>query len=423
MIRGLFIFFLASLFYLYDFVLQVAPSVMSKQMMQAFHITAGGFGVISSFYFYSYAPMQIPSGILYDRYGARRIMTGAVLICALGSLFFSLTENVYMAALGRFMIGFGAAFSFVGVLILISRWFPVRYFALLAGITQSMSSLGAIFGEAPLALLIQHTSWRQASIFLSIIGFALSVFFWIFIRDYPHKQTQSAPKTHIFYEWRRLHAVCRHRYTWLIGSYSFTIWAPIVIFAALWGIPYLQAKYPIGVVQASIMISLVWVGIGVGSPLMGWLSDYLHTRKYILALAAAIGLTASLFVFHIPDLSIKWMYPCLFLLGLGSSGQIISFAVVQDCNPAHLVGTASGINNMCILLGGAIFQPLVGYFLHQSRYYVVVDHASVYGLEAYYYALLIIPICYFLSLMIALFLIKESYKAKKIKKSSIKKNK
>ncbi|GGI92595.1 MFS transporter [Legionella impletisoli] len=412
MLHGLFIFFLAACFYLYDFVLQVAPSVMATPIMQAFDVSARGFGLISAFYFYAYAPMQLPAGVLYDRYGPRRVMTTAVLICALGSLFFALTESVLAASLGRFMIGFGSAFSFVGVLILIARWFPERYFALLAGIAQSMSSVGAIFGEAPLAALIKLTSWRQASFILSVIGFGLTLLFWLFIRDYPHQQTQSAPKTKLFYEWRRLHAVCRHAHTWYTGAYAFTTWTPIAVFAALWGVPFLEAKYQISVIAASAMCSMIWVGIGVGSPLLGWLSDYLKSRRMVMVASGSMGLIACLLILYTPNVSQGWMYGCLLLLGLGASGQIVSFAVVKDNNPPHLVGSASGFNNMAILIGGAIFQPIVGFILHHSDEWVMINNAPIYSVNAYQNALLVMPICYLLSVFIALFLIKESFKKK-----------
>ena len=118
------IFFLASSFYLYEFVLQVAPSVMASPMMQTFHVSAEGFGVISAFYFYAYAPMQLPAGLLFDRYGPRKLMTAALMLCALGSFFFASTDSVITASMGRFLIGIGSAFSFIGVLVLASRWFP-----------------------------------------------------------------------------------------------------------------------------------------------------------------------------------------------------------------------------------------------------------------------------------------------------------
>ncbi len=403
------IFFLAASFYLYEFILQVAPSVMAAPMMKTFQVSAEGFGVISAFYFYAYAPMQLPAGLLFDRYGPRKLMTGALLLCALGSFFFASTDSVVTASMGRFLIGIGSAFSFIGVLVLVSRWFPVQHFAILAGVAQSMSSVGAMFGEVPLAALIQQVGWRQASFILALVGFLLALLLWCCIRDFPHQTTQSLPTRRFRDEWRRLVEVCSRPYTWLTGAYAFSIWTPIAVFAALWGVPYLQEKYQVSVVVASGLCSMIWLGIGVGSPLLGWISDRFTSRRVALISSSVFGLSATLILLYMPNVPMSYMYVVLFMLGFGAGGQTVSFAVVTDNNPPHLVGTASGFNNLSVLLGGAIFQPLVGVILHRSAASKVVNGLPEYLMTSYQKALLVMPCCFAVSLILALWLIKESY--------------
>lgn len=406
-----FIFFLAASFYLYEFILQVAPSVMAESMMQTFKVTGQGFGFISAFYFYAYAPTQLPAGVLFDRYGPRKLMTFAIILCALGSAFFASTDSVLTASLGRFLIGIGSAFSFIGVLVLISRWFPPHYFAILAGIAQLMSSVGAMFGEMPLAALINLTGWRIASFILAAVGIILAALFWIFIRDYPHQQNQKIPAHYLREEWKRLVAVCKHGYTWSIGGYAFAIWTPIAVFAALWGVPFLQEKFQISVVTASGLCSMIWIGIGIGSPLLGWLSDKIQNRRISLIISSVLGLVATLVLLYSPQLTIGCTYFILFVLGLGAGGQTVSFAVVKENNSPELVGTASGFNNLSVLIGGALFQPLVGYILQQSQSSRLVNGVPVYSIESYQIALLIMPLCFLASLLIVLFFIKESHPA------------
>ena len=279
------IFLLSASFYLYEYILQVAPSVMADSMMQTFNVNAAGFGIVSAFYFYAYAPMQLPAGVLFDRYGPRKLMTAALLLCALGSFFFASTNQLVTASLGRFLIGIGSAFSFIGVLVLVSRWFKPSQFAILAGITQLMASVGAIFGEMPLAKLISVVGWRNASFILALVGVILAGLMWFIIRDYPQKPTQVTPKRQLIDEWRRLHDVCRHSYTWITGAYACAIWTPIAVFAALWGVPYLQQKFQVSVVVASGLCSMIWIGVGVGSPLLGWVSDYFCSRRLALGIS------------------------------------------------------------------------------------------------------------------------------------------
>ncbi len=408
-----FIFFLAASFYLYEFILQVAPSVMAESMMQTFGVSGEGFGFISAFYFYAYAPAQLPAGVLYDRYGPRKLMTFAIILCAAGSAFFASTDSIVTASIGRFLIGIGSAFSFIGVLVLLSRWFPPYYFAILAGVAQLMSSIGAMFGEIPLASLISMVGWRNASFLLAAVGFILAGFFWVFIRDYPHQQNQPTPTHYLKDEWKRLIAVCKHSYTWIIGGYAFAIWTPIAVFAALWGVPYLQEKFAISVINASGLCSMIWLGIGVGSPLLGWLSDTIESRRIALMLSATLGLTATLLLLYWPDLSYSWTYVVCFVLGLGAGGQTVSFAVVKENNPPELVGTASGFNNLSVLIGGALFQPFVGYLLQHSNSWRLVNGVHVYSIESYQKALLVMPLCFLASLLIALFVLKESHPAQK----------
>ncbi len=406
--KAYFTFFLAASFYLYEFVLQVAPSVMAEPMMRTFHITAEGFGIISAFYFYAYAPMQMPAGVLFDRYGPRKLMTVALILCSIGSFFFASTESVVTAALGRLMIGIGSAFSFIGVLVLLSRWFPPKHFAILAGIAQAMSSAGAMFGEMPLAKLIEMTGWRQSSFILAGVGLILAFLLWTFIRDYPHAPSHPMPSYRFKDEWKRLAEVCRYRYTWYIGVYACAIWTPIAIFAVLWGVPFLQEKYHIGVVMASGMCSMIWIGIGVGSPLLGWVSDRFSSRRLALGMSSVLGLFAAVVLLYV-DVSIPMMYVTLCLLGLGAGGQTVSFAVVKDNNPIHLVGTASGFNNLSVLIGGAVFQPLVGVFLENSEKYQETNGVWHYAISSYQTSLLVMPICYLVSLLVICFLLKESH--------------
>jgi MFS family permease len=400
---------LSASFYLYEYVLQVAPSVMAASMMQTFHVTAAGFGVVSAFYFYAYAPMQLPAGLLFDRYGPRKLMTFAILLCALGSFFFAATDSLFTASLGRFFIGTGSAFSFIGVLVLISRWFPPHQFALLAGVAQLMSSAGAMFGEMPLASLVAWAGWRQASFILAFIGLCLAGLLWTVIRDYPHQATQDSSCRRFREEWQRLFVVCKNKHTWLTGLYACTIWTPIAVFAALWGVPYLQQKLAISVIHASGLCSMIWLGIGVGSPLLGYVSDRFRSRRLALCASSIWGLVATVAVLYWPEMSMGWMYFWLFVFGLGAGGQTVSFGVVKDNNPPELVGTASGFNNLSVLIGGALFQPLVGIFLQKSGDWYIVGGIPMYPVESYNKALIVLPLCYLLSLIIAWFFLKESH--------------
>ncbi len=169
---------LAALFYVYDYFIQVSPAVITNELMAAFHIGASGLSVLSACFFYAYASMQIPAGILLDRFGARRLLSSAILISGFGVTLFGMTEHFALAGFARFCIGFGSAFAFISTLFLASHWFKHQYFALIAGLVQFAGCLGSVMGEAPLAHVIDAHGWRHTMIVTGLMTSVLAGF-WV----------------------------------------------------------------------------------------------------------------------------------------------------------------------------------------------------------------------------------------------------
>jgi sugar phosphate permease len=397
-------------FYVYEFFLRVMPSAMTDELMQSFHIDAAGLGVLSAFFYYGYTPMQIPAGLLLDRYGPRILLSLSMLVCALGTVAFGLTNSVYIASLARLFIGFVSAFAFVGALVLASRWFAARYFALIVGLIQFMGCIGAIVGEAPVAVITQHIGWRSTMFWSAAVGGVLAVLFWIIIRDRPEDlDTLPLAGSESLTEFQRLTKVIKNPQTWAIGLCAFSCWAPISIFADLWGIPYLKHFYHSSVTKAAIGVAIIWIGIAIGSPLVGWWSNRIMNRRIPLLVCALLGLISSLAILYTPGF--PWILMCvaLFIFGVAASSQSVTFGVVQDNNPLTVAGTAVGFNNMAVILGGVLFQPLVGFIIKAHWDGTVLNGLPFYRLEDYKVALILLPICSLLGVFSSLFLVKETY--------------
>lgn len=401
---------LGTFFYLYEYAVQVSPSVMTNELMQNFNLNAAGLGILSAFFYYAYMIMQLPAGILYDRYGPRRLMSLAIAICALGVLIFSLTHSFAWAGAGRFLIGIGSAFSFSGALLLIAHWLPPQYFALMTGLVQSMSSTGAVVGQVPIAAAVAKWGWRETLLGISVVGFLLAILVWILVRDRPptlpnpHK-TVDRPSS----ELQRLVKVIGKAQNWYIFLYGFFIWAPIVVFAALWGVPFLAAAYGITTEVASIACAMIWVGMGISSPLLGWCSDHIQRRCLPLTVAALVGSAAAFIVIYGTHLPLAIIFIGLFLFGAASGGQPLSFGVVKDRSPLTIVGTAIGFNNMGAVAGGALLQPLAGILLSWHSGSLLQHGMHVYKLADYHFALFIVPLCYLLAAAVSAFLIQETH--------------
>jgi MFS family permease len=399
---------LGAMFYLYEFVIQVSPSVMTQQLMRDLSVDAAGLGIISSAYYYAYTPMQLPAGLLYDRFGPRILITLMILVCAMGAFFFGATNNMWFAALGRFMMGIGSAFAFIGVAMLIAKWFPPAYFAFLLGIAQFMSSVGAITGEIALSPPVQMFGWRQTIEATAVIGLVLALVVWLVVRDSPEGSQRKMGNQAKGGEMQRLRVVLGNMQTWLVGAYGFAVWGPILIFASLWGNPHLMATYHMDDNTAAMAIAIIWLGIGVGSPFIGWWSDHIGRRCMPLTLFAGIGFVAALLLLfvHLPTVI---LYAVLFFFGFAAGGQTLSFGLVKDNNPPEMVGTAVGFNNLAVVAGGALLQPLTGFLLRLNWDHTIVAGIPVYSAHNYKYALLAVPVCYLAATLISIYLLKETY--------------
>ncbi len=406
--RSILMYLIASLFLIYEMSIQVSPSVMTHDLMRDFHVDAGILGFMVSAYFYSYALMQIPAGILYDHFGPRTLLSIAAVMCSVGTLFFAGTETVYWAALGRFLMGIGSAFAFVGVLVIAARWFDGYYFAFLVGLTQLLAVLGAICGAAPLAKGVDVFGWRVVMYFLAAVGLALALLALLVLKDRPDHLHQDVLKSekHL---WKHLKQVIGQGQTWALAVYAFCAWGPIIVFAALWGVPYLMERYGISNVTASFATMLMLLGGGLFSPVIGYISNRMKKRKPLLWVGSFTGLICSLFMLFIPAIPFWGVAFLLFLMGVGTSVHTLTFAIVQDNNSPKVTATGMGFNNMAVVIGGAILQPLVGAILDGSWNGAMEQGIRVYTTTNYEAALFIIPVIYLIGLIVSLAFIKETY--------------
>jgi MFS family permease len=407
-----FVFFLASLFYIYEFCLRVMPSTMTHQLMAHYDLTAQGLGLLAALFYFAYTPMQIPAGLLYDRFRPRVLLALGILLCAASNYIFGHASNVVVASMARLMIGFTSSFAFIGALLVASRWFPPRQFATLAGLVQLLGCLGAIIGEAPIAALVVHYGWLTSINILSGVGVALSLLVYGFIRTHPkHKKYPDAPEKKELSIKQSLKRITHQSQTWWIAGYAFCCWAPISIFATLWGPSAIHMEYHNSMTTASALTSVIWVAIGLGSPLTGWFSNYFHNRKVPLILCSLLGLCAFVaFLFlHTPPYAL--LIALLFIFGFSATSQVITFGLVMDNQKDDVLGTAIGFNNMAVICGGVLLQPLVGWVLTRlwQIHPIYANHIPVYSFHEYQMALLFIPACFTVGLLIALFGIKETH--------------
>ncbi|MCF6247893.1 MAG: MFS transporter [Desulfobacula sp.] len=411
-----FIWGLGALFYLAGFFQRVAPGVMTQELMQDFNIAASGLGQLSALYFYSYVAMQIPTGILADTLGPRKLLTAGCLVAGLGTLLFSLSDGFIGAGCGRFLIGGSVAVAFVGLLKLSSSWFPKNFYAFVAGNALSIGLIGAITAGPPLRFLMDIFSWRSVIFVTGVMTLVLGGLIWFVVRDWPQQKgypgfTDRIPQPcALSFKaiGQNLFKVLRYRNTLLLFVIPGGIVGCILTFSGLWGVPYLISHHQLSPGKASTLTSCLLVGWAMGGPVFGWLSDRLGKRKPLYILGSMVTALGWSFILFMEGLSFFPMAMVLWITGFFSGCMIISFVFAMESVPRSLSGTVSGLTNMGVMMGPMLLQPIVGKLLDTQWGGGMLNGVRLYSLEAYEYGFVPMMGWVFFSVVL-LFFTKETH--------------
>lgn len=390
---------------------------MIPQLMSSFEVTSYSIGSMSAFYYYAYTPAQIPVGLMLDRYGARYILTMAVLLCALGTLIFGQTNVMWVACLSRFIVGFGSAFAFVGVLKLATNWLPPERFALVSGLATTLGMLGAMYGKIHLAHIVNVTGWQSAVMICGYAGLFLAPVVWLIVRNAPtvatpyiSQKVNKSPSMTYYQLFKQTKLILSNKQVWLNGIIGCLFFLPTSVFAELWGDHYLESVYGLHSEMAAKAVSMIFLGWAVGGPLAGWLSDYMRRRKLLLQIGSFISaIFLSALVFQWIPMNLFWIFGMLFAVGFFSGVEVICFAIGKENCTSHVAGTAIATTNLLIMMGGVIFQPLIGKaldFFWDNQ--VGLDGIPLYSADSYQKAMLILPLALLIAFMLSFFL-KETH--------------
>jgi len=380
---------LGGLLYLVAFYQRVAPAVITDKLMTEFAIGAAALGNLSAFYFYSYVAMQIPTGIIADRWGPRRLLTAGAAIAAVGTALFAAAPSLWWANAGRLLIGASVAVAFVSMLKLASHWFAPRQFPLVSGMALFVGIVGAVFAGRPLRAVVESFGWREVMAASAALTAVLAAVIWLRVRDDPADagyashfsgSHDGAQHTAVL---RGLAEILSYRNTWLLFLTPGGMAGAVLTFAGLWGVPYFTQTYGMTPKEAALLTSTMLVAWALGGPLLGTASQRLGQRKplYVASCAAALA-GWSAFVF-LPPLPLPALLALLIVLGFCSGNIIIGFAFIKESVPARLTGTASGLINTGVMMGAMVLQPAVGWMLDRHWQGAQEGGVRLYDLAAY----------------------------------------
>ncbi|MGM0786907.1 MAG: MFS transporter [Thermodesulfobacteriota bacterium] len=403
---------LSAIFYLVGFFQRVAPGVMTDELMRDFGISAAALGNLSAFYFYSYVAMQIPTGILADTWGPRRLLSAGAIVAGAGTVLFAAAPGLFMASAGRLLIGGSVAVAFVGLLKLAANWFPTRYFAAVTGAALFVGIIGAVSAGPPLRMLMNIHSWRVIMMAVAAGTFATGAMIWIFVRDEPREKgyanlitreddTGAGIGARLIL--KNLREVLSYRNTVLLFFIPAGIVGATLTFAGLWGVPYLSAHYGMSASRASVLTSVLLVAWAAGGPLFGWISDLVGRRKQLYITGCGLCLAGWAVIFYLPGLDFYALFAVLAATGFFSGCMVLSFAFAKESVPLRLAGTVSGVINMGVMSGPMILQPAVGGVLDSSWQGHIQEGIRIYALEAYQKGFAIMLAWVLLSLVLLIF--------------------
>lgn len=394
----------ACLFYFHQYFLRVSITGMEQTLQENAHLTATMLSNVTASFFYAYIIVQVPGGVLADHYGAKPLLIIATLITSIGCMIFSMAHSVFLLELGRVFMGAGAAFAVVISLMLGRAWFSHKNFVILNGLTLTVGTLGAVLGGAPFAELIHFIGWRPIMIVAGFVSIGLAILAVTVVSNSPKALVKPRKKVSWRKTWRGVKEVLNNRQVWLSGLYTGSLFLPIASFACLWGVPFLMTRYNIGVKEASSAMALMFIGLGLGGPIIGWLAN--QTRRYvrIMRIGSVMSLLLMLMTIYFDPISMPVMFTIMFFLGFFLGSSSLAFVVVRESTRGYDSGMAFSLTNVFQLSSGAISLPIIGHILDTNWSGEIVNNAHVYLLSNYHKALLIMPISIAISLLFSLFI-------------------
>ncbi len=394
-------FALGTLFFGYAFVQRVSPSVMTDELMREFAVGGAALGSLSAFYFYAYASIQLPVGMLTDRFGPRKLMSFTAALCALASIGFALSDSVLTASIGRALIGGTVAFAFVGTLAIAGYWFRPAQYAMLAGLLQTVGMSGGIFGQAPLRQLVEAIGWRSSINVLAVVALVLALLLFVLVPKRSSEQRRHGPQPEIM---KGLRAVTANPQTWLCSVIGFGMASTMLALGGLWGVPWLSSVHGYPKTESAAITSMIFVGWAIFSPLSGWLSDRIGRRNIIQLCGAVIVLMSLSSLLYATPGNTALLMAVMFVVGAGGSAMTVCFGSVKELNDLNYSSTSLGFMNMCIVGSGAVMQPLIGWLLDLGWNGELLDGARIYSAQAYTNAFVSLIVLNLAALVAGLFL-------------------
>lgn len=375
-------------FFAFQFILRLFPSLVASEFYGKYHINATEYGVFASLYYIGYAGMQIPVALLLDKIGPRIVISVSALLCAFSTWLLIASSSWNIALLSRFLIGVGSIVGFLGTSKIISQWFPQNRYAQLVGLSFSFGLLGAVYGGRPISFMIDQLGWQQVAQLLSITALSLGVLTFMFLRGKSTPQEEQYP---VISSLRQLFS---YKPLIVLAFANLMMVGALEGFADVWGVPFLMNARHITKGEAAGITSYIFIGMLFGGPILGFFAEKFKAHHSVIFMSA-LGLSLLMMIVLLGNahLSSYALMAVMFLIGILCCYQVVVFATGAQLVPTHLMGITIALLNCINMFGGSFFHGSIGRLMDRFDPNSLVDGVRVYSLEAYIYALCLIPLC------------------------------
>ena len=361
---GIIIWIICAIFFMYEFLLRTVLGTFEHPIIHDLDLNLVTFAILSSTaYQVIYGIMQIPVGIITDRFGLKIALFLAVIVCSIAVGGFGLTHTFDTAFIFRLMMGFGASFGFVCLLMAVYEWLPRKNVGLFIGLSQFIGTMGPMMAAGPLSSLSDNsaTEWRYVFFILGIVGIIIAILVLLIVKNNKESIANFQILKRPMPAMNSLKKLFSQSQVWFIAVYSAAVYFTIEYLSENSGIHYL-ALHGYSKDIAAYMITISWLGYGIGCPSLGFLSDLTNRRKTTMIFASCSCIVSICIIIFFPVNVIITML-AFFFLGIGASGQSIGFAIMAErCNNTYLAA-GLGLNNGMIMLVTSINAPIIGWLI------------------------------------------------------------
>jgi len=411
-----FVWFLATLFFAYQFILRLAPGLIINEMTAKYNISATEYGFFSAMYYVGYSVMQIPVALLLDRYGTRVIGALCIALCSVSSIISMYTDTWFIVLACRFLIGSGSAGGFLTVSKVISMWFEKKYYGRMVSITFSFGLIGAVYGGMPVSNFIDMFGWFDVMVGISIVGLVIAGLFLLFSRSVPgYKDVVDLEILD------KLREVCANKNIIWIAFGNLLLVGALEGFADVWGISYLVNIYGYSKQEAATIISFIFIGMIFGSPLLAIAAEKMSANYLLTVISGMIMAVAFFSIILLKQyISASTIYILVFLIGVACCYQVLVFTIGSSLVRPQVIGVTIAFLNSINMLGGTFFHSIIGFIMDYFWSGKVSGGAKIYSADSYNYSLISIPIAALGGALIFLILgFGVIRKSRKLKDSSV----